>query len=94
MYTLLVIGLINTVLSLVYYARVLKVMILDPTPEGASAEVRVPTPQAFYAGLLATVVSIGMLFDVMPAMGEGKEVRQFQRVQSAQPAGAPQITQR
>jgi NADH-quinone oxidoreductase subunit N len=76
---LLVIGLLNTVISLVYYVKVLKVMIIEPPPESASGE-RLPVPfgQAFYAGLLAVAVLIGMLFwDPLAQEGSGKGARQF-----------------
>jgi NADH-quinone oxidoreductase subunit N len=60
MYTLLVIGGLNTVVSLVYYVKVLKVMILDKPLE--DVEGRTPAPVALpggplvYAVLLAAVV--------------------------------------
>src|SRR5207237_10238229 len=60
MYALLVIGGLNTVVSLFYYIKVLKVMILDK-PEGeaagqAAAPLPVPLGSAIYASSLALVV--------------------------------------
>ena len=52
---LLVIGGLNTVLSLFYYLRVVKVMILSPVPDGqAEGEISV----SFNAGLLCVVVAL------------------------------------
>jgi NADH-quinone oxidoreductase subunit N len=77
---LLVIGLLNTVLSLFYYVRVLKVMILDPPPEGAASEPHIPMAQRIYALLLAAVVTVGMLgWDVF-AQGSSKGVKQFRAI--------------
>jgi NADH-quinone oxidoreductase subunit N len=60
MYALLVIGALNTVISLVYYIKVLKVMALErpvEEPEGARpAVLRVPWGSAVYSSLLAAAV--------------------------------------
>jgi NADH-quinone oxidoreductase subunit N len=79
LYVLLVIGLINTVISLVYYVRVLKVMIIDsPAADVAGQRLQVPRAQQAYAGLLAVVVLVGMLFwDPLAKDGSGKGVQQF-----------------
>ena len=55
LFLLLVIGGLNTVLSLFYYLRVVKVMILSPVPEGQpDGELSV----SFNAGLLCVIVSL------------------------------------
>jgi NADH-quinone oxidoreductase subunit N len=79
LYVLLVIGLINTVISLVYYVKVLKVMIIDsPAADVAGQRLQVPRAQQAYAGLLAVVVLVGMLFwDPLAKDGSGKSVQQF-----------------
>jgi NADH-quinone oxidoreductase subunit N len=62
MYALLVIGGINTVISLVYYMKVLKVMILEKPSEDveghAPAELQVPFSASVFAGLLAAAVLV------------------------------------
>jgi NADH-quinone oxidoreductase subunit N len=62
LYALLVIGGINTVISAVYYLKVMKVMILDTTldeVEGRPAQpVRPPAGAAVYAALLALVLLV------------------------------------
>jgi NADH-quinone oxidoreductase subunit N len=68
MYALLVIGLLNTVLSLVYYINVLKVMALERPPEESEGmeprPLAVPTGSVLYATLLAVVVLVlGILWD-------------------------------
>ncbi len=67
MYALLVIGALNTVISLVYYIKVLKVMALDKPVEelegGTPPPLRVPWGAAFYSSLLAAAV---FFFGVLP----------------------------
>src|SRR5437879_1487132 len=62
MYALLVIGALNTVISLVYYIKVLKVMALDRPVEDldgrALAPLRVPWGAALYSSLLAAAVFV------------------------------------
>jgi NADH-quinone oxidoreductase subunit N len=62
MYALLVIGGINTVISLVYYMKVLKVMILEKPIEDvegrAPAALAVPLGSSVFAGLLAAAVLV------------------------------------
>jgi NADH-quinone oxidoreductase subunit N len=62
MYALLVIGAINTVISLVYYIKVLKVMALDKPIEELEgrppAPLRLPWSSAFYSSLLAAAVFV------------------------------------
>jgi NADH-quinone oxidoreductase subunit N len=66
MYALLVIGGLNTVVSLVYYVKVLKVMVLDKPLEEvegrAPARLVVPWGSALYASLLAAAVLAGGIF--------------------------------
>lgn len=57
---LLVIGLVNTVISLFYYVKVLKVMIVEPLPEGAVIQPISAMPQVFVS-LLALFTVIGVL---------------------------------
>jgi NADH-quinone oxidoreductase subunit N len=61
MYTLLVIGGINTVISAVYYLKVMKVMILDrPEEEGVRAAAALPVRagQVFYGTILAAMIFV------------------------------------
>jgi NADH-quinone oxidoreductase subunit N len=66
MYALLVIGGLNTVLSAVYYIKVLKVMVLDRSLEEvegvAPAGLRVPFGSGLYATLLSVVVLLAGVF--------------------------------
>ncbi len=72
LFVLLVIGGLNTAISLFYYLRVVKVMILSPVPEGQpEGELSVP----FNAGLLCVMVSlvlvlIGIWWDRSFALAE------------------------
>src|SRR5262249_26960433 len=65
-YALLVIGGLNTVLSLVYYIKVLKVMVLDRPLEEVEGRRSTPLPLpsgvAFYAGLLSVLIVLGGIF--------------------------------
>jgi NADH-quinone oxidoreductase subunit N len=62
MYALLVIGALNTVISLVYYIKVLKVMALERPVEdlegGRPAPLRVPWGSALYSSLMAAAVFV------------------------------------
>lgn len=64
MLVLLVVGGLNTVISLFYYLRVLKVMTFDPPPEGqpAEAESAVTFSGAFVAALSIPVVLLGIFW--------------------------------
>jgi NADH-quinone oxidoreductase subunit N len=84
MYALLVVGGLNTVLSVFYYINVLKVMILDRPLE--EVEGRTPTPltvpasSAVYATLLAGLVFVvGILWNPL-AVASDKGVIRFPRV--------------
>jgi NADH-quinone oxidoreductase subunit N len=79
---LLVVGLLNTVVSLFYYVKVLKVMTFDPPPEGVSAQpLSVTVGQNIYAVLLATVVLVGIvLWDPLSIQGSGRGVSQFREI--------------
>lgn len=57
---LLMVGLFNTVLSLFYYVKVLKVMIIDPPAEEAQGPLPVPMLQNLYALLFAAAVTVGI----------------------------------
>jgi len=63
MYALLIIGGLNTVLSLFYYIKVLKVMILEQPLEEiehrAAAPLRVPLPSLVFGGFLALMLFVG-----------------------------------
>lgn len=81
MYALLVIGGLNTVLSLVYYVKVLKVMALDmplEEVEGRPAKtLDVPFLPNLYAGLLAlAILVIGVFWNALSA-GSDKGVNSF-----------------
>jgi NADH-quinone oxidoreductase subunit N len=81
---LLLIGLLNTVLSLVYYVKVLKVMILEDPPPGTELRpLSVPVGQQVYAGLLAAVVSVGILFWNYAADAGRHGVEKFPPVRTA-----------
>jgi NADH-quinone oxidoreductase subunit N len=72
MYGLLVIGGINTVLSAVYYLKVIKVMVLDRPLEEVEgvppAPLREPTGWVVYAGLLSAVILVlGVWWDPIAA---------------------------
>jgi NADH-quinone oxidoreductase subunit N len=91
LYALLAIGGLNTVLSAVYYLKVLKVMVLE-TPleevEGReSVPLKLPGGWELYATLLAVVVLIlGILWDPI-LLASQKGVNRFQNL--PQPAGGP-----
>jgi NADH-quinone oxidoreductase subunit N len=65
MYALVVIGLLNSVISLVYYMKVLKVMALEqPSDETETRPLPVPLGSTIYASLLAVVVLVlGLAWD-------------------------------
>src|SRR5207253_9633275 len=91
LYALLAIGGLNTVLSAVYYLKVLKVMILE-TPleevEGReSVPLKLPGGWEMFATLLAVVVLIlGILWDPI-LLASQKGVNRFQNM--PQPASGP-----
>jgi len=58
---LLAIGVLNTVLSLFYYLRVVKVMTFDPEPEGRPATARIPLCSAAGAFCLAVTLPVVIL---------------------------------
>ena len=60
MYALLIIGGINTVISLVYYVRVIKIMVIDsPEPESAGPiALSFPVGSVVYASVLAVAVFV------------------------------------
>lgn len=87
--TVLVIGGINTVVSVVYYIKVLKVMILDAPPEEETGQpvepLRVPAASVAYASVLAAIVLLLSIF-ANPFITAGRTaVGRFQ--EPAPPAG-------
>jgi NADH-quinone oxidoreductase subunit N len=91
MYALLVFGGLNTVISLVYYVKVLKVMALDrPLEEIEGRPVRqvpVPAGMSFYASLLAVMILVlGILWDPL-AVASDQAVAGF-RPESSLPVAA------
>jgi NADH-quinone oxidoreductase subunit N len=82
MYALLVIGGLNTVLSLFYYVKVLKVMILEKTIEEVenrpAAQLSVPGLPNLYACVLAGVILVvGIFWDPLSAASTEKGVDRF-----------------
>ena len=58
---LLALGVLNTVLSLFYYLRVVRVMVFLPEPEGRSAEIPLGSgPGAYYLVLTVPVIVLGL----------------------------------
>ncbi|HEX5270060.1 MAG TPA: NADH-quinone oxidoreductase subunit N, partial [Gemmataceae bacterium] len=75
MYALLVIGGLNTVISVVYYLKVMKVMILDTTLEEVegrpSLPLSAPGGSVLYASLLAVVILVvGILWDPLARVSD------------------------
>jgi NADH-quinone oxidoreductase subunit N len=62
LYLLLFVGVINTVISLVYYVRVIKVMTMDPEPEGRlPVSLSLVTPAGIYAAAMGlAVLALGL----------------------------------
>ena len=81
MYALLVIGGINTVISAVYYIKVMKVMILDTTIEELEKRAPMPLPEpappVIYATLLAGVIFLVGIFWNPVAKASDAGVKQF-----------------
>jgi NADH-quinone oxidoreductase subunit N len=76
MYALLVIGGLNTVLSLVYYVKVLKVMILERSLDDVEGKVPAPLPERAWPKIYATVLvvaifTVGLAWD--PLLGASRE---------------------
>jgi NADH-quinone oxidoreductase subunit N len=100
MYGLLVIGGLNTVVSAVYYVKVLKVMVLDQRAEDlegtAVRPLPEPVPAVAYAGLMAlAVLALGVLWGPLDRYSR-QGVARFRTqpgvdaaVAQAGPAGAP-----
>jgi NADH-quinone oxidoreductase subunit N len=98
MYALLFIGGLNTVFSLVYYVKVLKVMILDRAPGELEGQEQAPIPlpqgPAVYASLLAAVVFLlGIFWDPL-ARTAAAGVDRFHAVSIARPVHrtSPRLT--
>jgi len=98
MYALLVIGGLNTVLSLFYYVKVLKVMILERPLE--VVEGRTPAPLAVPAGaaVFATVMAvmvfvIGLAWNSLDEASRGRGVNGFRPLPAPAPAGQAAVMQ-
>jgi len=88
-YALLVIGGLNTVFSLFYYVRVLKVMILEKPLEEVegrpATDLGVPTPAVAYTAVLAiVVVLLGIVWNPL-AEASDQSVRRFAPLAVVQP---------
>jgi NADH-quinone oxidoreductase subunit N len=93
MYALLVIGGLNTVLSLFYYVKVLKVMILEQPLEEvehrAAPPFKVPIPALVFGGFLALMLFVGTVaFNPLLTASE-KGVKGFEPVKFSPPPGMP-----
>jgi NADH-quinone oxidoreductase subunit N len=73
MYALLIVGVLNTVLSLFYYLRVVKVMVLDPEPADRSAP---EIPLRSTAGAFFLVLSLPMIVLFLFSEGVSKAALQ------------------
>jgi NADH-quinone oxidoreductase subunit N len=70
-YTLLGVGVFNTVLSAFYYLRVIRVMALDEPPEGAGDEKPGPlSAEVLMIGLALGVLAVGLMWGVLAASAE------------------------
>ena len=98
MYALLVIGALNTVISLVYYIKVLKVMALDRPVEdleaGRPVALRVPWGSALYSSLLAAAVLVlGISPNWYPMVEFSQQgVSQFKEAERGSPSLVPPRT--
>jgi NADH-quinone oxidoreductase subunit N len=85
MYALLVIGGLNTVISVVYYLKVLKVMILDKSLEEVEgrppAPLSIPAGSVVYASLLAAMIFVvGILWNPL-ALASDQGVKRFPNIE-------------
>jgi NADH-quinone oxidoreductase subunit N len=92
MYTLLIIGGLNTVLSLFYYVKVLKVMALDRPLEVVEGHTPAPLPVPLGAAVYVTVMAfmilvIGVLWSPLDDASRVRGVNGFQRL------GVPAVAQ-
>ncbi|HMP01335.1 MAG TPA: NADH-quinone oxidoreductase subunit N [Gemmatales bacterium] len=86
---LLIVGLFNTVISLFYYVKVLKVMIIEPLPEGAAVQPIAPLAN-IYVGLLAFVTTFGLLvWDPLMEHGAKRATAPMRFVAEQVPAAGP-----
>jgi NADH-quinone oxidoreductase subunit N len=87
MYALLVIGGVNTVLSAVYYIKVLRVMILEKPAEDPSGQPLAPLPlpalSAVYGMLLAAMIFVVFLAWQPLGQAGDRGVDRFQRIPSS-----------
>ena len=84
MFTLLAIGGINTVISLVYYIKVAKVMILETPVEELEGQPATPLPEPAgaiaFAGLLAAMIFVvGILWNPLVVASVNGANNSFQK---------------
>jgi NADH-quinone oxidoreductase subunit N len=89
MYALLVVLVVNTALSAVYYIKVMRVMILDKTLEEVEGRPAVPIPvpagSAFYGTILAAMIFVvGIAWNPL-AVASDEGVSRFQRAPKPPP---------
>lgn len=81
LYALLVVAAVNTVISVVYYVKVLKVMIIDKPLEEVEGKEPAPLPvapmAAFYTTILASAILLMGLFWNRPIQWSDQGVRNF-----------------
>jgi NADH-quinone oxidoreductase subunit N len=97
LYALLVIGGLNTVLSVVYYLKVMKVMILETTLEEVEGRPSPPLPtpggDLLYASLLAVVILVaGILWDPLARVSD-RGVERFESSPSLKKAEARVVSE-
>jgi NADH-quinone oxidoreductase subunit N len=97
MYALLVIGGLNTVISAVYYVKVMKVMILDSTLEEQEHREPTPLPEPTSAVVYATFLSVliivaGILWNPL-AIESQRGVKQFEDGRRAPVTAQSGVTQ-
>ncbi len=78
LWALLVIGLLNTVISLFYYVKVLKVMIVESVEEGTG--LHIPLMHRVYAIAFGVAVIVGIIFWDPLATGSGKATSSFRDI--------------
>jgi NADH-quinone oxidoreductase subunit N len=99
MYGLLVIGGINTVFSVIYYLRVLKVMIIEQPVEvvegGEAVPLPVPAADAFFATLVAGIILVLGIFWNPVADGSSRGIKGlYYEKNSSATAAPPAIAER
>jgi NADH-quinone oxidoreductase subunit N len=77
LWTLLVVGGLNTVLSLFYYVRVVKVMTMDPEPEQARPAELPFIPGTFMVAVTVPVVVLGIVWDRLSVLTQAATAHLF-----------------